>query len=94
MNIVKSILFFFIPSLLLLVSTVSYGQHAEIIIDAKNGNVLHDLNATHSWYPASLTKLMTLYMVFDALKTEQIHIYDTLTASHHASTPMASNHFS
>ncbi len=85
MNIVKSILFFFIPSFLLLVSTVSYGQHAEIIIDAQNGSVLHDLNATHSWYPASLTKLMTLYMVFDALKSEQIHIYDTLTASHHAS---------
>jgi D-alanyl-D-alanine carboxypeptidase len=85
MNTVKSILLFLIPTLLLLVSELSYGQHAEIIIDAENGSVLHDVNATHSWYPASLTKVMTLYMTFDALQSGKIHIYDTLTASQHAS---------
>jgi D-alanyl-D-alanine carboxypeptidase len=85
MNTVKSILLFFIPAILLLVSELSYGQHAEIIIDAENGSVLHDVNATHSWYPASLTKVMTLYMAFDALQSGHIHIYDTLTASQHAS---------
>ncbi|MDP1666868.1 MAG: D-alanyl-D-alanine carboxypeptidase family protein [Methylobacter sp.] len=67
------------------VSEVSYGRHAAIIIDADNGNVLHEVDATQSWYPASLTKLMTLYMTFDALKAGQIHLYDTLTASTHAS---------
>ena len=70
---------------LLTVSEVSYGRHAAIIIDADNGNVLHEVEATQSWYPASLTKLMTLYMTFDALKAGQIHLYDTLTASTHAS---------
>lgn len=67
------------------VSEVSYGRHAAIVIDADNGNVLHEIEATQSWYPASLTKLMTLYMTFDALKAGQIHLYDTLTASTHAS---------
>ncbi|MCK9395137.1 MAG: D-alanyl-D-alanine carboxypeptidase [Methylobacter sp.] len=67
------------------VSEASYGRHAAIIIDADNGNVLHEVEATQSWYPASLTKLMTLYMTFDALKAGQIHLYDTLTASSHAS---------
>jgi len=67
------------------VSEASYGRHAAIIIDADNGNVLHEVEATQSWYPASLTKLMTLYMTFDALKAGQIHLYDTLTASMHAS---------
>ncbi|MDO9049810.1 MAG: D-alanyl-D-alanine carboxypeptidase family protein [Methylobacter sp.] len=67
------------------VSEVSYGRHAAIIIDADNGNVLHEVDATQSWYPASLTKLMTLYMTFDALKAGQIHLHDTLTASTHAS---------
>lgn len=43
------------------------------------------MEATQSWYPASLTKLMTLYMTFDALKTGEIHLHDTLTASTHAS---------
>ena len=67
------------------VSEVSYGRHAAIIIDADNGNVLHEVEATQSWYPASLTKLMTLYMTFDALKAGQIHLHDTLTASTRAS---------
>lgn len=70
---------------LLAASEASYGRHAAIIIDADNGNVLHEVEATQSWYPASLTKLMTLYMTFDALKAGQIHLYDTLTASAHAS---------
>jgi D-alanyl-D-alanine carboxypeptidase len=70
---------------LLSVSGASYARHAAIIIDADNGNVLHEVEATQSWYPASLTKLMTLYMTFDALKAGQIQLHDTMTASAHAS---------
>ncbi len=70
---------------LFVASEASYGRHAAIIIDADNGNVLHEIEATQAWYPASLTKLMTLYMTFDALKTGQIRLHDTLTASTHAS---------
>jgi D-alanyl-D-alanine carboxypeptidase len=81
MNTVKSILLIFIPLWLILISESSYGRHAEIIIDAENGSVLHELNATHSWFPASLTKVMTLYVAFDALKKEEIHLHDVLTAS-------------
>lgn len=67
------------------VSEASYGRHAAIIIDADNGNVLHEIEATQSWYPASLTKLMTLYMTFDALRAGEISLHETLTASAHAS---------
>ena len=84
MNTVKSILLILMPVWLLMVPASSYGQHAAIIIDADNGSVLHEENATHSWYPASLTKVMTLYMAFDALQAGQIHLYDTLRASRHA----------
>lgn len=85
MNTVKSILLILMPVWLLMVSESSYGRHAAIMIDADNGRVLHEMNATHSWYPASLTKVMTLYMAFEALKAGQIHLYDTLRTSHHAS---------
>jgi D-alanyl-D-alanine carboxypeptidase len=85
MNTVKSILLILMPVWLLLMPVSSYGRHAAILIDADNGSVLHEENATHSWYPASLTKVMTLYMTFDALKAGQIHLYDTITASYHAS---------
>ena len=85
MNTVKSILLILMPVWLLLMPASSYGRHAAILIDADNGSVLHEVNATHSWYPASLTKVMTLYMTFDALKAGQIRLSDTLTASYHAS---------
>ena len=84
MNTAKIILLILMPTWLLLVSELSYGQHAEIIIDAENGSVLHEINASHSWFPASLTKVMTLYMTFDALKSGQIELDDTLITSHHA----------
>ncbi len=85
MNTVKSILLILMPAWLLMVSDSSFARHAAIMIDANNGSVLHEENATQSWYPASLTKVMTLYMAFDALNAGRIHLYDTLSASYHAS---------
>jgi D-alanyl-D-alanine carboxypeptidase len=85
MNTVKSILLILMPIWLVLVSDVSYGRHAAIIIDADDGSILHEVDATHSWYPASLTKVMTLYMTFEALNSGQIDLYDTLRTSYHAS---------
>ena len=42
--------------------------YATLVIDAGSGRVLHQENADDRRYPASLTKMMTLYMVFDALE--------------------------
>jgi D-alanyl-D-alanine carboxypeptidase len=81
----KLILFILMPLWLFFMSGASYGRYAAIMIDADNGNVLHEVDATHPWYPASLTKVMTLYMTFEALNTGQLHLYDSMTASHHAS---------
>jgi len=85
MTTLKSLLLVLMPVWLLLLSDVSYGRHAAILIDADNGSVLHEVDAGHSWYPASLTKVMTLYMTFDALRAGRIQLDDTLTASYHAS---------
>jgi D-alanyl-D-alanine carboxypeptidase len=54
------------------------------MIDADNGNVLHEIDATQSWYPASLTKVMTLYMTFEALKSGRIQFFDAMRTSSHA----------
>jgi len=85
MNTVKSILLLLLSACLLIVTNTSYAGHAAIMIDAATGNVLHEENASHTWYPASLTKVMTLYMTFDALKAGEIHLNDILTTSQHAS---------
>ena len=64
MNKAKKIFFVLLTVSLLLTTQISYGQHAEIIIDAENGDILHEINSTHSWFPASLTKVMTLHVTF------------------------------
>jgi D-alanyl-D-alanine carboxypeptidase len=38
--------------------------YAAIVIDDKSGQVLHETNADEPRHPASLTKIMTLYMLF------------------------------
>lgn len=84
MKTVKLILLIVIPVWLLFVSEMSYARHAAILVDASDGSVLNEVDATQSWYPASLTKLMTIYMAFDALNKGQIQLQDTLSASRHA----------
>ena len=41
--------------------------YTAMVIDGDTGEVLHEYRADHKVYPASLTKIMTLYMLFDAL---------------------------
>lgn len=43
-------------------------RYAALVMDADTGRVLYARNADTRRYPASLTKIMTLYMVFDALE--------------------------
>jgi D-alanyl-D-alanine carboxypeptidase len=83
---VKFIRLILLSFLLFFVSEISYGRHSAIVIDADNGNILHEVDANQPWFPASLTKVMTLYMTFDALKEGQISLHDTLTASWHAAS--------
>ncbi|MDH6231094.1 D-alanyl-D-alanine carboxypeptidase [Mesorhizobium soli] len=42
-------------------------RHAVIVVDGSNGKVLYQANADAARYPASLTKMMTLYMTFEAM---------------------------
>lgn len=42
-------------------------RHAVIVVDGGNGKVLYQSNAEAARYPASLTKMMTLYMTFEAM---------------------------
>lgn len=58
----------------LLVSSVSAwaAPYAAMVIDARSGKVLHSRNADQRLHPASLTKMMTLYVVFDAIRNGEI----------------------
>src|SRR5689334_2711304 len=48
------------------------GAMALILVDADSGKVIRADNATYPWYPASTTKLMTLYMTLSAIRDQRI----------------------
>ncbi len=57
---------------------------ASILVEAETGKVLHAENATYPWYPASVTKLMTLYVTLQAVKEGRITLDKLFTVSHNA----------
>lgn len=67
-------------------STASAEKYASIVIDLERDQVLHARHADAPRYPASLTKAMTLYMLFDAMKAGEIRLYDSLPVSRAAAS--------
>jgi D-alanyl-D-alanine carboxypeptidase len=57
---------------------------ATILIDADSGKVLHEQNSTYPWYPASTSKLMTLYVTLKALRDHRITPDTLFTVSRNA----------
>ena len=57
---------------------------SSIVIDALSGEVISQYNADELRYPASLTKLMTLYLTFNALERGDIELDDELKVSRFA----------
>ena len=59
-------------------------KYASFIINENTKRVYHTANADTRNYPASLTKIMTLYMIFDALKTKKISMNTKFKVSRRA----------
>ena len=59
-------------------------KYAGIVVDAKTGNILYGQNADSLRYPASLTKMMTLYLVFEALESGRIKLNTAVPVSANA----------
>ncbi|MEM9683937.1 MAG: D-alanyl-D-alanine carboxypeptidase, partial [Pseudomonadota bacterium] len=67
-----------------LAANAAYSRTASIVIDFESGEVLHSLNADTRNYPASLTKMMTLYVAFDAIKSGKLKMSQRLKVSRRA----------
>ena len=61
-------------------------NYASLIMDATSGRVLHETNADLTRYPASLTKMMTLYLLFEALDNGTVVFDERLPISEHAAS--------
>ncbi len=48
--------------------------YAAVVMDARNGKILHAKNADTRLHPASLTKMMTLYVAFEAIQHGEISL--------------------
>ena len=56
-------------------------RYAGLVIDAATGEIFYQENARRSLHPASLTKIMTLYMVFEALRDGRLTLDQPLPVS-------------
>jgi D-alanyl-D-alanine carboxypeptidase len=71
-----------LTSVLLIASGLHGGEaraEARLLIDADTGKVLEGENATYPWYPASVTKLMTTYVTFKAVREQRITLDSVFT---------------
>jgi D-alanyl-D-alanine carboxypeptidase len=58
---------------------------ASIVIDARNGETIAARNADQRLHPASLTKMMTLYLAFEAIEAGRLRLDQRVVVSAHAS---------
>lgn len=61
-------------------------QYAAVVMDARTGRVIHASNADTRIHPASLTKMMTLYIVFDEIRRGRLSLDQKITISANAAS--------
>jgi len=61
-------------------------RYAAIVVDAETGEVLFARHADSRRYPASITKVMTLYLAFEALTEGKVKLDDVITVSSRAAS--------
>ena len=64
-----------------LAAPAAHAVPTAIVVDANTGNVLYALNPDDGRYPASLVKMMTLYLTFDALDEGRLSLEQRLPVS-------------
>lgn len=62
------------------------GANPSILFDLKSGHVLAHEDAFQRWYPASLTKLMTLYVTFRAIEAGELTLNSPIKVSKHSAS--------
>ncbi len=73
-------------ALSILAGSASAAPYAAVVMDARTGEVLHSRNADTRLHPASLTKMMTLYVAFQAVENGEIDLDKRVRVSRHAAS--------
>ena len=67
-------------------ASVAVSAPSVILIESSTGQVIYELNATERRSPASITKIMTLLLAFEAIDAGRISLSDQVITSEHASS--------
>ena len=65
---------------------IGSARYASIVVNQATGQVMEQVNADDPRYPASLTKLMTLYMAFEGLRDHHLSLSQVVPVSGHAAS--------
>ena len=87
---VRQLFVSFFIVLLMAVPPAMAAPYAAMVIDARTGEVLHSRNADTRLHPASLTKMMTLYVVFEAVERGEISLDTKIRVSKKAAAEVPS----
>ena len=75
---------------LAMASNAEAAPKASIVMDMRNGEVLYSRKSDKRLHPASLTKMMTLYLTFEAVRDGRLRLNQKVRVSRHASRQPAS----
>ena len=67
-------------------AALSISAPSVLLMEASTGTVIFEKNSHEALRPASVTKIMTLLLIFDALAGKQISLTDTVTVSEYAAS--------
>ncbi len=74
------------------VSEATYrARFAALVVNADDGQILYEVNAEEIRHPASLTKMMTLYLLFEAMKRGKLDMDSRLSVSSKAAAAPPTN---
>ncbi len=77
---------YLVVSTVLVTAPLQAAPFAAIVMDARTGEVLYEMNADTRLHPASLTKMMTLYIVFQEIEAGRLSLDTKVTVSKYAAS--------
>lgn len=67
-------------------NTMDLGSTSAVLMEGSTGTIIYEKNKDERLKPASITKIMTLILIFEALDSGQIHLEDEVSVSEYASS--------
>lgn len=79
--LIKALLILLVSTSTAIAEKCSTNNYSALVVNAKSNQILFEEGADNIVYPASLTKLMTIYLTFEAIKQKELAIDQILVAS-------------